>query len=44
LSQAAQACAKIRQVSVASLMAETIARIASGESVMSLFADQENLF
>jgi hypothetical protein len=25
-------------------MAETIARIASGESVMSLFADQENLF
>jgi phosphoribosylpyrophosphate synthetase len=44
LSQAAQACAKIRQVSVAPLMAETIARIASGESVMSLFADQENLF
>ncbi|MEY4257582.1 MAG: hypothetical protein RJA56_483, partial [Pseudomonadota bacterium] len=26
------------------LMAETIARIASGESVMSLFADQDNLF
>jgi ribose-phosphate pyrophosphokinase len=29
---------------VAPLMAETIARIASGESVMSLFADQDNLF
>ena len=42
--QAAQACPKIRQLSVAPLMAETIARIASGESVMSLFADQENLF
>ena len=44
LSQAAQACNKIRQLSVAPLMAETIARIASGESVMSLFADQDNLF
>jgi len=41
LSQAAQACGKIRQLSVAPLMAETIARIASGESVMSLFADQD---
>jgi ribose-phosphate pyrophosphokinase len=39
LSQAAQACNKIRQLSVAPLMAETIARIASGESVMSLFAE-----
>ena len=44
LSQAAPACGKIRQLSVAPLMAETIARIASGESVMSLFADQDNLF
>ncbi|HRK36832.1 MAG TPA: ribose-phosphate pyrophosphokinase [Burkholderiaceae bacterium] len=44
LSQAAQACKKIRQLSVAPLMAETISRIASGESVMSLFADQEHLF
>lgn len=44
LSQAAQACGKIRQLSVAPLIAETIARIASGESVMSLFADQDNLF
>jgi ribose-phosphate pyrophosphokinase len=39
LSQAAQACSKIRQLSVAPLMGETIARIASGESVMSLFAE-----
>ena len=39
LSQAAQACGRIRQLSVAPLMAETIVRIASGESVMSLFAD-----
>jgi ribose-phosphate pyrophosphokinase len=44
LSQAAQACSKIRQLSVAPMMAETIERIASGESVMSLFADQDNLF
>jgi ribose-phosphate pyrophosphokinase len=44
LSQAAQACGKIRQLSVAPLIAETIARIASGESVMSLFADQNSLF
>jgi ribose-phosphate pyrophosphokinase len=42
LSQAAQACSKIRQLTVAPLMGETIARIASGESVMSLFADQDH--
>jgi len=39
LSQAAKACAKIRQLTVAPLIAETIARIATGESVMSLFSD-----
>ena len=44
LSEAARACKKIRQLTVAPLIAETIQRIASGESVMSLFSDQENLF
>ena len=44
LSAAAHGCQKIRQLSVAPLIAETIQRIAKGESVMSLFSDQENLF
>ena len=44
LSDAARGCAKIRQLSVAPLIAETIQRIARGDSVMSLFADQDNLF
>jgi len=44
LNAAAQACGKIRQLSVAPLFAETIQRIAKGESVMSLFQDQDNLF
>ena len=44
LSEAGHACKKIRQLSVAPLIAETIQRIAKGESVMSLFSDQENLF
>ncbi len=44
LSPAAAACSKIRQLTVAPLIAETIQRIANGESVMSLFSDQENLF
>ena len=44
LSTAARGCAKIRQLSVAPLIAETIQRIARGDSVMSLFADQDNLF
>jgi ribose-phosphate pyrophosphokinase len=44
LSPAARNCQKIRQLSVAPLIAETIQRIAKGESVMSLFSDQENLF
>jgi ribose-phosphate pyrophosphokinase len=41
LSQAAKACKKIRQVSVAQLMAQTIQRMAKGESVMSLFSEQD---
>jgi ribose-phosphate pyrophosphokinase len=44
LSDAAQACQKIRQLTVAPLIAETIQRIAKGESVMSLFSDQDQLF
>ena len=44
LSPAATGCAKIRQVNVAPLIAETIHRIAKGESVMSLFSDQDDLF
>ncbi len=44
LGEAANNCAKIRQVNVAPLIAETIRRIAKGESVMSLFAEQEDLF
>ncbi|MDO5086503.1 MAG: ribose-phosphate pyrophosphokinase [Comamonadaceae bacterium] len=44
LSNAATQCAKIRQLSVAPLIAQTIQRISSGESVMSLFQEQDNLF
>ena len=44
LSDASAQCPKIRQVSVAPLIAQTIGRIARGESVMSLFQEQENLF
>ncbi len=44
LSEAARGCARIRQLSVAPLIAETIQRISRGESVMSLFSDQANLF
>jgi ribose-phosphate pyrophosphokinase len=44
LSAAATHCPRIRQLTVAPLIAETIQRIAKGESVMSLFSDQENLF
>jgi len=40
LTAEAAACTKIRQLSVAPLIAETINRIAHGESVMSLFSDQ----
>jgi ribose-phosphate pyrophosphokinase len=41
LSEQAKACKKIRQLSVAPLIAETIQRISKGESVMSLFSDQD---
>ena len=44
LSQAAMGCAKIRQLSVAFLFAETIRRISDGESVTSLFAEQNSNF
>ena len=39
LSEAARACPKIRQLSVAELLAETIRRVAFGESVSSLYVD-----
>jgi ribose-phosphate pyrophosphokinase len=46
LTDAAKACARIRQLSVAPLLAETIQRISRGDSVMSLFSEkeQDNLF
>ena len=44
LSQPALACKKIRQLTVAPLIAETISRITKGESVMSLFNEQDQLF
>jgi ribose-phosphate pyrophosphokinase len=39
LSDAARACTKIRQLSVAGLLAETIRRISDGDSVSSLYTD-----
>jgi ribose-phosphate pyrophosphokinase len=39
LSETARECGKIRQLSVAELLAETIRRIAFGESVSSLYVD-----
>ena len=39
LSDAARACGKIRQVSCAGIIGETLARIARGESVSDLFAE-----
>ena len=44
LSPTAKACGKIRQLSVAFLFAETIRRISDGESVTSLFAEQNSNF
>ncbi|GIT25779.1 MAG: hypothetical protein CM1200mP41_18230 [Gammaproteobacteria bacterium] len=39
LSAEARDCGKIRQISIADLLAEAIRRIASGDSVSSLFMD-----
>jgi ribose-phosphate pyrophosphokinase len=39
LSEPARACGRIRQLSVAELLAETIRRVAFGESVSSLYVD-----
>ena len=39
LSEAAQRCTKIRQLSVAGLLAETMRRIRDEESVSSLYVD-----
>jgi len=44
LTEAARNCGKIRQLSVAFLFAETIRRISDGDSVTSLFAEQNNNF
>jgi ribose-phosphate pyrophosphokinase len=44
LSDRARECPNIRQLSVAFLFAETIRRISDGESVTSLFADQNSNF
>jgi ribose-phosphate pyrophosphokinase len=44
LTDPAKGCKKIRQLSVAFLSAETIRRISDGESVTSLFAEQNNNF
>ena len=44
LNEEGRRCPKIRQLSVAFLFAETIRRISDGESVTSLFSDQNNNF
>ena len=44
LGEAGQKCSKVRQLSVAFLFAETIRRISDGESVTSLFAEQNANF
>ena len=44
MTDGARTCPKVRQLSVAFLFAETIRRISDGESVTSLFAEQNNNF
>ena len=44
LNAQGQGCGKVRQLSVAFLFAETIRRISDGESVTSLFSEQNNNF
>lgn len=44
MTDAATVCPKVRQLSVAFLFAETIRRISDGESVTSLFAEQNSNF
>ncbi len=44
MTEAAKVCAKVRQLSVSFLFAETIRRISDGESVTSLFAEQNSNF
>ncbi len=44
MTEAARVCAKVRQLSVSFLFAETIRRISDGESVTSLFAEQNSNF
>ncbi|HEX4235870.1 MAG TPA: ribose-phosphate pyrophosphokinase [Caldimonas sp.] len=44
LAEDGSKCRKVRQLSVAFLFAETIRRISDGESVTSLFAEQNNNF
>jgi ribose-phosphate pyrophosphokinase len=39
LSEAGQACSKIRQLSVAGMLAESVRRISGGESLSSMFVD-----
>ena len=39
LSEVARVCPKIRQISVAEMLAETMRRIAFGESVSSMYVD-----
>ena len=44
LGDEGKTCSKVRQLSVAFLFAETIRRISDGESVTSLFAEQNSNF